>query len=127
MEQDERKAAALYQEANGIIMNEDAGYAPLFDYFQPVVLHPSVKGFSHRSEWWYNMSSEIPLAVAPELRRASRKLVAVAAAVRHRRRLPVLHPHRRISQLEAAPNGCRDIKREMLWRAACRWTMRLST
>ena len=44
-ERDEAKAAALYRQANEIIMGQDFAYAPKFVYYNPLVLHPSVKGF----------------------------------------------------------------------------------
>jgi ABC-type transport system substrate-binding protein len=56
-EPDPAKSAKLYQQANAIIMKEDVGFAPLFDGFLPVVLAPSVKGFNHAPEWWFDLST----------------------------------------------------------------------
>ena len=55
-EPDEAAAAALYREANRIIMMEDVAYAPMFHYFRPVLHHPKVKGFHHAPEWWYDLT-----------------------------------------------------------------------
>ena len=55
-EPDEAAAAALYREANRIMMMEDVAYAPMFHYFRPVMHHPKVKGFEHSPEWWYDLT-----------------------------------------------------------------------
>jgi peptide/nickel transport system substrate-binding protein len=56
-EPDQSKRVELYRQANQIAVADDVGYAPMFDYFQPVVLAPSVKGFVHAPEWWYDLST----------------------------------------------------------------------
>ena len=55
-EKDETKAAALYRQANEIIMGQDFAYAPKFVYYNPLVLDPSVKGFVNPPENWYDFS-----------------------------------------------------------------------
>ena len=55
-EKDEAKAAALYRQANEIIMGQDFAYAPKFVYYNPLVLHPSVRGFVNPPENWYDFS-----------------------------------------------------------------------
>jgi len=56
-EADPAKQAEYYRRANEIIMLEDVAFAPLYDSFHPVVLAPSVKGFNHPPEWWYDLST----------------------------------------------------------------------
>ena len=48
-------AAALYQQANRIIM-DDAAFVPLVDDLQPIILSPKVKGFVNPPEDWYDLS-----------------------------------------------------------------------
>ncbi|MGE4616501.1 MAG: ABC transporter substrate-binding protein [Gammaproteobacteria bacterium] len=50
---DESKRAALYQQADSWIMMNDPANAPIYHYFNPIALHPSVKGFVNApSNWW---------------------------------------------------------------------------
>ena len=45
--------ASLYQEADTWIMMNDPANAPIYHYFNPIALHPSVKGFVNSpSNWW---------------------------------------------------------------------------
>ena len=53
---DRGEAAKLWQEANRIMMMEDAAYAPLFHYHRPVMLSPKLKNFSHSIDWWYDFT-----------------------------------------------------------------------
>ena len=48
-------AAALYQQANRIIM-DDAAFVPVVDDLQPILLSPKVKGFVNPPEDWYDLS-----------------------------------------------------------------------
>ena len=48
-------AAALYQKANRIIM-DDAAFVPVVDDLQPIILSPKVKGFVNPPEDWYDLS-----------------------------------------------------------------------
>ena len=55
-EKDKTKSAALYRQANDIIMGQDFAYAPKFVYYNPLVLDPKVKGFVNPPENWYDFS-----------------------------------------------------------------------
>jgi peptide/nickel transport system substrate-binding protein len=55
-EKDKAKSAALYRQANEIIMGKDFAYAPKFVYYNPLVLDPKVKGFVNPPENWYDFS-----------------------------------------------------------------------
>ena len=52
---DPKAAAALYQQANRIIM-DDAAFVPVVDDLQPIMLAPNVKGFVNPPEDWYDLS-----------------------------------------------------------------------
>ena len=52
---DPAAAAALYQQANRIIM-DDAAFVPVVDDLQPIILSPKVKGFVNPPEDWYDLS-----------------------------------------------------------------------
>ncbi len=56
VEKDSAKAAALYRQANEIIMGQDFAYAPKFVYHNPIVLAPNVRGFVNPPENWYDFS-----------------------------------------------------------------------
>jgi peptide/nickel transport system substrate-binding protein len=49
-------AKALYQKVNRILM-DDAGYVPIDDDLQPILLSPKVKGFVNPPEDWYDLST----------------------------------------------------------------------
>lgn len=55
-QKDKAKAAALYRQANDIIMGQDFAFAPKFVYYNPLVLDPKVKGFVNPPENWYDFS-----------------------------------------------------------------------
>ena len=52
---DPKAAAALYQQANRIIM-DDAAFVPVVDDMQPMMLSPNVKGFVNPPEDWFDLS-----------------------------------------------------------------------
>lgn len=52
---DPKAAAALYQQANRIIM-DDAAFVPVVDDMQPMMLAPNVKGFVNPPEDWFDLS-----------------------------------------------------------------------
>ena len=54
---DEAEAAALYRQANDIVMGEDAAFAPIYHYFNPIMVHPSVKGFVNSTANWWDLST----------------------------------------------------------------------
>ncbi len=50
---DEASRATLYQKADSWIMLNDPANAPIYHYFNPIALHPSVTGFVNApSNWW---------------------------------------------------------------------------
>jgi peptide/nickel transport system substrate-binding protein len=50
---DQSEAAALYQQADSWIMLNDPANAPIYHYFNPIALDPSVRGFTNSpSNWW---------------------------------------------------------------------------
>ena len=50
---DEAERAALYQQADSWIMQNDPANAPIYHYFNPIALDPSVTGFTNApSNWW---------------------------------------------------------------------------
>ena len=50
---DEGERAKLYQQADSWIMLNDPPNAPIYHYFNPIALHPSVTGFTNApSNWW---------------------------------------------------------------------------
>jgi peptide/nickel transport system substrate-binding protein len=53
---DPAAARDLYQKANKILM-DDAGYVPLIDDLQPVLLSSKVKGFVNPPEDWFDLSN----------------------------------------------------------------------
>ena len=55
-QKDKAKAAALYQQANDIIIGQDFAYAVKFTYKNPLVLSPSVKHFVNPPANWYDFS-----------------------------------------------------------------------
>ncbi len=55
-QKDKAKAAALYQQANDIIIGEDFAYAVKFVYYNPLVLSPKVKTFVNPPANWYDFS-----------------------------------------------------------------------
>ncbi len=55
-EGNEAKAAELYRRANDIIMKEDAAFAPIYHYSNPIMVHPSVKGFVNSTANWWDLS-----------------------------------------------------------------------
>ena len=52
---DAASARNLYQQVNKIVM-DDAGYVPVDDDLQPILLSPKVKGFVNPPEDWYDLS-----------------------------------------------------------------------
>jgi len=54
---DEAKRAELYQQADKWIMENDPPYAPVYHYFNPIVLNPSVKGFVNAPSNWWDLST----------------------------------------------------------------------
>ncbi len=52
---DTKAAAALYQQANRIIM-DDAAFVPVVDDMQPMMLAPNVNGFVNPPEDWFDLS-----------------------------------------------------------------------
>jgi peptide/nickel transport system substrate-binding protein len=54
---DRAAAAKLYQEANKIMMIDDAAYAPGWDYYNPIILAKNVKGFVNGQENWYDFTT----------------------------------------------------------------------
>jgi len=53
---DPAAAKALYQKANRLIM-DDAGYVPVVDDLQPLMLSPKVHGFVNPPEDWFDLST----------------------------------------------------------------------
>ena len=53
---DLKEAAKLYQQADRIML-EEAAYAPLYHYYNPIALHPSVKGFVNAPANWWDLST----------------------------------------------------------------------
>jgi peptide/nickel transport system substrate-binding protein len=53
---DLEEAASLYQEADRLMMGDPA-YAPLYHYFNPIALDPSVKGFVNAPANWWDLST----------------------------------------------------------------------
>jgi ABC-type transport system substrate-binding protein len=49
-------AAALYRKADRMMMGDPA-YAPLYHYFNPIALDPSVKGFVNAPANWWDLST----------------------------------------------------------------------
>ena len=50
---DEGERAKLYQQADSWIMLNDPPNAPIYHYFNPIALHPTVTGFTNApSNWW---------------------------------------------------------------------------
>lgn len=50
------EAAQLYRQADRKMM-EEAAYVPLYHYFNPIALHPSVKGFVNAPANWWDLST----------------------------------------------------------------------
>jgi peptide/nickel transport system substrate-binding protein len=55
--QDFAEAAKLYQKADAMIMETDPPFAPIYHYFNPIALHPSVKGFVNAPANWWDLST----------------------------------------------------------------------
>jgi peptide/nickel transport system substrate-binding protein len=55
--QDLAEAAKLYQKADAMIMETDPPFAPIYHYFNPIALHPSVKGFINAPANWWDLST----------------------------------------------------------------------
>lgn len=53
---DEAARVALYQKADKWIMENDPVFAPVYHYFNPIVLSPSVKGFVNAPANWWDLS-----------------------------------------------------------------------
>jgi len=51
------EAAKLYQHADAMITENDAPAAPLYHYFNPIALNPSVKGFVNAPANWWDLSA----------------------------------------------------------------------
>jgi peptide/nickel transport system substrate-binding protein len=54
---DEAERAALYQQADAMAMMEDAPNAPIYHYYNPVVLNPLVKGYVNAPANWWDLST----------------------------------------------------------------------
>lgn len=55
-EQDDLKRAALYRQANALVM-ADAWHIPIVNDLAPLVISPKVKGFVHAPQEWYDLRS----------------------------------------------------------------------
>lgn len=51
------EAAKLYREADAMIMLNDPPFAPIYMYFNPIALQPSVKGFVNAPANWWDLST----------------------------------------------------------------------
>jgi peptide/nickel transport system substrate-binding protein len=53
---DRPQAAKLYQQADAMAMDSDAPYGPLYYYYNPIAVAPSVKGFVNAPANWWDLS-----------------------------------------------------------------------
>jgi peptide/nickel transport system substrate-binding protein len=51
------EATALYRQADQWIMTNDPPFGPIYNYHNPIALHPSVKGFVNAPANWWDLSS----------------------------------------------------------------------